>query len=49
MNLKTEKKEQEIGKKSQAVRTKLIERTSQCEEVSLRAKCCISSGSSSNR
>ena len=29
MNLKTEKKEQEIGKKSQAVRTKLIERTSQ--------------------
>ena len=38
MNLKTEKKEQEIGKKSQAVSTKLIERTSQWEEVSLRGQ-----------
>mgnify|MGYP006240691053 CR=1 FL=1 len=41
MNLKTEKKEQEIGKKSQAVRTKLIERTSQCEEVSLRGQAAL--------
>ena len=41
MNLKTEKKQQEIGKKSQAVRTKLIERTSQCEEVSLRGQAAL--------
>ena len=32
MNLKTEKKEQEIGKKSQAVRTKLINRTTKSGE-----------------
>ena len=47
MNLKTEKKEQEIGKIT-SCRTKLIERTSQCESVSSWPGC-ISSGSSSNR
>ena len=36
MNLKTEKKEQEIGKKSQAVRTKLINRTTKSGEMARR-------------
>ena len=36
MNLKTKKKEQEIGKKSQAVRTKLINRTTKSGEMARR-------------
>ena len=36
MNLKTEKKEQEIGKKSQAVRIKLINRTTKSGEMARR-------------
>ena len=38
MSLKTEKPIQEIGKKSQAVRTKLIGRTSKCEEIASRGQ-----------
>ena len=40
--------DKEMGKKSAAVRTKLIERTTQCEAIAMSRTVCAGTGSSSN-